>query len=665
MSTNKEPNRLINEKSPYLLQHAHNPVDWYPWGDEAFVKAKKEDKPIFLSIGYSSCHWCHVMERECFEDTEVAEALNSSYISIKVDREERPDIDHFYMEACTSITGQGGWPLSCFLTPDRKPFYAGTYFPKTAGRGTIGFIDLLGRISALWKNDRKKIINVGNDLEKSIIESSTESIAYNVGKGNMMQDLPGTAFSMLAKNFDNVFGGFGNAPKFPSVHNLLFLIRYGIEFSEEKAIKMVVKTLKSMAAGGIHDHIGGGFCRYSTDREWLVPHFEKMMYDNAMLLEVLSEVSAVSNPETSKRFISIAERIADYCIREMKDVSGGFYTAQDADSEGFEGKYYIWSSEEITEVLGTEDSQRFCDLFDITEDGNFEGRSIPNHVKRDIHDDEYNFCLYCFEKLLKKRSERVPPLKDDKIVASVNGLMAAALAVTGRIFGRQEYIQLSIDAVNFVLNNHTKDGRLMGSYRAVRGNNPATFDDYAYIIRALIELSQATLDDRWITGAVIWAKKAEELFYDNNDNLFFLSGSDVYDIPVRQKSIYDGALPGGNSVMIDNYLKLWHITGEEKYLEFAEKMIQSLVGYAHYYPSSMTGFLSAYLYYLNGGTDVVLTEGRGIYELKKIVGGFRPFVTVSTKAAAQPEEKAAALVCRNHACLTPVDKPAELKALLE
>ena len=419
----KTPNRLIHEKSPYLLQHAHNPVNWMPWGDAAFEAARERDVPVFLSIGYSSCHWCHVMERESFEDAEVAALLNEHFVSIKVDREERPDVDHLYMQACTAMTGQGGWPLSIFLTADRLPFFAGTYFPKHDQYGIPGFMTVLGKIVSLWSADRDKLLDAG----KTTLRYLGETVSPHGGDGE--SDYSDEAYAMFNRTFDPAYGGFGSAPKFPSAYNLLFLLRYAIAREEPHALQMIKKTLTAMGQGGIYDFIAGGFCRYATDRQWLVPHFEKMLYSNALLAIAYAEGAAYLDPD----YAWIARRTLDYCIREMRGEHGGFFTAQDADSEGVEGKFYVWTPSEIQSVLGESDGQRFCDLFSITDRGNFEGKSIPHHIGRDVSRQDWDFAHSCFPLLLTERNKRVQPFTDDKVLTSSNGLMIAALSVCGRL----------------------------------------------------------------------------------------------------------------------------------------------------------------------------------------------------------------------------------------
>ena len=423
-------NRLIHEKSPYLLQHAHNPVDWYPWGGEAFEKARRDDKPVFLSIGYSTCHWCHVMERESFEDDRVAAALNRDFVSIKVDREERPDVDHFYMSACTALSGAGGWPLSCFLTPDRKPFFAGTYFPREDRFGSPGFLTLLAAIAGMWRENRSRLTGSTDEILRHITDGTA------AGREKVRPDILETAFRALERSFDPEYGGFGSAPKFPCVQNLLFLMRYEVAHPGSGAAAMVAGTLDAMWKGGIHDAVGGGFCRYSTDRQWLLPHFEKMAYDNAMLLLAFSEASARIDP----RFARMARETMDFCTRELREPSGGFATAIDADSDGAEGRFYLFTPEQVVRVLGAKDGARYCRLFRIAPGGNFDGRSIPNRIGVSFTPGDEEFAAAASRKLRVARSGRVPPFRDDKQLTGNNGLMVAAFAVAGHILGDDEAV---------------------------------------------------------------------------------------------------------------------------------------------------------------------------------------------------------------------------------
>jgi uncharacterized protein len=662
----RNANRLIKETSPYLLQHARNPVDWYPWGDEAFAEAKRRDVPVFLSIGYSTCHWCHVMERESFEDGEVASLLNRHFVSIKVDREERPDIDHFYMSACTALTGRGGWPLSCFITPDKKPFFAGSYFPKSDSYGIRGFMTILGALADLWQQDRQRLLSAGEDIIRHLAESKTPTLA------RAPDNFSHLAFQQLEASFDRKFGGFGGAPKFPTAHNLLFLIRYFLLYKNRQAADMVAATIIAMQRGGIWDHISGGFSRYSTDEQWLVPHFEKMLYDNAMLTIACCEAGSAID----ESFFSTARRILDYCFREMADAGGGFYTAQDADSEGEEGRYYVFTPSEIKKILGPDDGRRFCALFDITPQGNFESKSIPNLLRSSPTADDAAFAERCFPALRQYREQRVPPLKDDKMLAAVNGLMLAALSTAGRLMHNPDYITAAEKTGHFILQNMFHDNRLYASLRESALRHPATSDDYAYVLWGMFELYQTTLQPRWLAAAIQIAGSMLGLFCDDADGCLFLSGRDVEDLPVRGKNTHDGALPSGNAVAAMTLARLAAVTHNDAFGKAAERICTSLSGEINAYPAAYTGLLCADIYIRHGGTNIVLASGAGIDELLRAAQGFNPFATLAlcgsghiamtelapnTKTCIALDGTAAAYICTSGSCLPPVTDPAALE----
>lgn len=665
--TEAHTNRLINEKSPYLLQHAHNPVDWYPWCDEAFEKAKAEDKPIFLSIGYSTCHWCHVMERESFEDEQVAELLNRNFVSVKVDREERPDVDNLYMEACMALTGSGGWPLSCFLTPDKRPFYAGTYFPKNDGPYGIGFLTLLRRISELWKTRREDLLKSSDEIMDAI---SRESGPCAIEDGAETK-----AFEQLERSFDGRYGGFGGAPKFPSLQNLMFLTRYGLLHNCGRAFEMVKKTLDSMYQGGIFDHVGGGFCRYSTDRMWLVPHFEKMMYDNAMMIIAYSEAAALFGGH----YADIARMTTEFCLREMKGPEGCFYTAIDADSEGAEGKFYLFSPDEVVKALGKPDGERFCRLFNITPRGSFEGKSIPNLIGKTLSDGDLLFSKSAAERLYKYRSRRIPPFLDDKSLAMNNGLMTAALAIEGRILKKPEYIEYAEKCADFVLTKMIKNGRLTGRWRAGEAAVPATSDDYAAVIFGLIELYESTFKPERLIKAVELTRDMNALFWDDADGGYFLSGSDVGDLPARRKNTQDGALPSGNSIAALNLLRLARLCANAEFEEYSNRIIKMAAPLANAYPSACCGLLSALLYLKDGGTEIVLARGDGFEDMLGALPAFSPFTAVcvlgkgceqiygvapNLRQYKSEGGKATAYVCHKGSCSRPVTSAKALKELI-
>lgn len=574
MNNEKNANRLIHEKSPYLLQHAYNPVDWYPWGEEAFAEAKKKNKPVFVSIGYSTCHWCHVMERESFEDLETAEILNERFVSIKVDREERPDIDSIYMNICQMMTGHGGWPLSVFLTPDQKPFYAGTYFPKTTRHGMPSFKEVVTQLYTQYVHKRDEIERIAEDAKNAL-----KQLVRKQGNAFPSKNVLHDTYKQLSRNFNAEYGGFGEAPKFPIPHHLMFLLKYYKWTDADLALKIVEKNLNAMADGGIYDHIGFGFARYSTDEKWLVPHFEKMLYDNALLLYVYSEAYQVTKKE---RYEEVAKQIISFIDREMTDSAGGFYSAIDADSEGVEGKYYVWTKEEVLEVLGKEDGLLFCHVFDITEEGNFEGKNIPNLIDTKklaafsdakLSESEGEARLEeCRKALLHKRLERIYPHLDDKVLTSWNAFMVAALAKAGKIFENQIYIEKAERALVFIEEKLMKEGQLYARYRDGEAKYLAYLDDWAFLLWAYIELYEANFSYRYLQKAEDAAKKMQELFWDEEAGGFFFTSKEGEKLLVREKQLYDGAIPSGNSVVAYCLQRLGHLTGETKWLEMTEQL---------------------------------------------------------------------------------------------
>lgn len=672
MKTDRKANRLIHEKSPYLLQHAYNPVDWFPWSDEAFQKAKSEDKPIFLSIGYSTCHWCHVMERESFEDEEVAELLNKYFVAVKVDREERPDIDHVYMAVCQAMTGHGGWPLTIIMTPDKKPFYAGTYFPKKDRYGMPGLLSVLNNIQRTWAEKRYELYEVGKQIVDAVYDDNYE-------QGTINNTIIEKAYKQLERAFDSEYGGFGNAPKFPTPHNLLFLLRYWYATRENKALDMVQKTLDSMHKGGIYDHIGFGFSRYSTDKKWLVPHFEKMLYDNALLsMAYVEAYQATKNDKYAK----VAMEIYKYIERDMTSPDGAFYSAEDADSEGVEGLFYVWQPEEIISVLGDSDGRRFCDMLDITSAGNFEGSSIPNLIKTKEIDDA--FIDKCREKLYYAREKRVHPFKDDKVLTSWNALMAASLAVGGRILKNESLINMAKRAVSFIKAKLIReDGRLLARYRDGEADITAFLDDYAYLQWAYIELYQSTYDPEYLIDAVSMNIEINKLFLDNEKGGFFLYGNDAEELITRPKDAYDGAMPSGNSVMAMNMLRLSRITGDLIYTNSYENQISAFSSQMAHAPLGYIYMLTSYLMYTQPSQEVILVSDEAEKTLLPFINAihdqFRPFTTSVVygikysqlegimphiKGYTAPSGKAQVYVCENFTCNKPTSNLNEFIQLL-
>ncbi len=602
-NSNKVPNRLIHEKSPYLLQHAHNPVDWFPWSAESFEKAAKEDKPIFLSIGYSTCHWCHVMEKESFEDEEVGNFMNEHFISIKVDREERPDVDSVYMTVCQSLTGSGGWPLTIIMTPDQKPFYAGTYFPKRSRYNMPGLIDILNAVVREWENNRENLIssseNIAGELEKYYGNEATDR--------SVSQSILEEGYNLLKDNFDSKYGGFGKVPKFPTPHKLMFLLRYYKMTGEKYALDMVETTLKSMYVGGLFDHIGFGFSRYSTDEKWLVPHFEKMLYDNALLIIAYLEAFQVTGKELYK---SVAIKTLEYVLRELKSVEGGFYSAEDADSEGEEGKFYVFNPVEIIEILGEENGVYFNEYFHITPGGNFEGKNIPNL----IDNKNFNIANPEIEKLCKillnYRNHRTKLHKDDKVLTSWNGLMIAALGKAYSILGDEKYLQEGNKAVEFIFNNLVnEDGRLLARYRDGDASYPGYLEDYTYLCLGLIELYESTFNIDYLKRAIKLNNDMIRLFWDKENHGFFLYGEDGEKLIARPKELFDGALPSGNSVAAYNLLRLAKLTGDIDLEELANEQLKFI-------SSRLYGGAVNYSFYLIAATFILAPSQKLIGVIK-------------------------------------------------
>ncbi len=591
MTTKKMPNRLIQEKSPYLLQHAYNPVDWLPWCEEAFAKAKAEDKPIFLSIGYSTCHWCHVMAHESFEDEVVAKILNKSFISIKVDREERPDIDSIYMSFCQAFNGSGGWPLTIVMTPEGEPFFAGTYIPKHAKYNLGGLIDILNRIVELWHSDRKSFTDYALKAKEALDKE------LNVAKPKVLsEDIIAKAVQELKKSFERNYGGFSDAPKFPIPHNLMFLMRAYKMQKEEALLHMVEHTLKSMYRGGIFDHIGFGFSRYSTDKKWLVPHFEKMLYDNALLLLAYTEGYELTGELMYKE---VAEKIISYVLRALLSPQGGFYCGEDADSEGVEGKFYVWTVDEVKAVLGEERGELFCHSYDITTDGNFEGKNIPNliHNEEELSSEQKKMLEESRKLLFEHREKRIHPHKDDKILTYWNGLIIAALSYAGRIFKSEEYISAARTGANFILNTMVDEGgRLYSRFRDGEVEHKGYLEDYANISYGLIELYEATLEEDYLRSAERLTSSMLELFWDFEHGGLFLYGSDAEQLILRPKEIYDGALPSGNSVAAYNLLRLGSILERQDFIDHTEKIFEAFGERIEKIPSAHCFLLLAYSY---------------------------------------------------------------------
>lgn len=578
-------NHLKSEKSLYLLQHADNPVDWYPWGKEAFEKAKKEDRPIFLSIGYSTCHWCHVMAHESFEDAQVAEALNSNYVCIKVDREERPDIDSVYMTACQAVTGSGGWPLTAILTPDQKPFFLGTYFPKYPHYGQPGLLELLQEINSLWRNNRRRLLETGQQIAEFI------SIRDHAPDSAPDKKILKRAFERYKQQYDSRWGGFGNAPKFPAPHNLIFLLHYGLSENEEEALAMAEHTLTAMARGGIMDQIGGGFSRYSTDEKWLIPHFEKMLYDNALLalayLDAYHITKKISYADTARRTL-------DFVLKELTGPEGQFYCGQDADSEGVEGKYYLFTPDEIRDVLGDEAGEEFCADYNITADGNLEGRSVPNLIGR--RKTPWPLDDIRLKRLYDYRMKRTVLHRDDKVILSWNAWMMTAMAKAAQILDDIRYYDAAIAAYCFIRKYMTDNNRrLYLRWRDGEAAIAGQLDDYAVYGTALLELYRMTYEPRYLEEADFFAGQMTRLFEDEKDGGYFLTAIDAETLITRPKEVYDGAIPSGNSAAAAFLSQLAQYTGNPVWKEASERQIRFLAGAAEEYPAGHSYGLDALL----------------------------------------------------------------------
>jgi len=673
----KKHNKLINEKSPYLLQHAYNPINWYPWSDEAFDKAKKEDKPIFLSIGYSTCHWCHVMAHESFEDAEVAKIINDNFIAIKVDREERPDVDSVYMTVCQALTNHGGWPLTIIMTPNQKPFFAGTYFPKNSKYNMPGLTDILHSIITHWKDNKNKLISSSESILSEINK-------YYEGESNdvkLTSEILENGYNQLLRVYDKKHGGFGAAPKFPTPHKIMFLLRYYKANSNIKALEMSEKTLECMYRGGLFDHIGFGFSRYSTDNKWLVPHFEKMLYDNALLIIAYLEGYEITKNELYK---NVAIKTLEYVFRELTNENGGFYCAEDADSEGEEGKYYVFTPSETSEVLGEEDGEYFNEYFDITTDGNFEDKSIPNLIKNSDFNEDNDRIRDLSEIVLDFRSKRMKLHKDDKILTSWNGLMIAALGKAYKVLEDERYFEYAKKAVNFIFDNLIDENkRLLARYRDQESRHKAYLDDYAFLCFGLIELYESSFDITFLKKAIDLNKEMINLFWDNKKHGFFLYGEDSEQLIARPKELFDGAMPSGNSVAAYNLIKLSRITGDVYLEEMSEKQLDFICGAMFSEEINHSFFLIAASFALNPSKELVcvIKDKSDEEKIKDLLSEKQTFNLTTIIKNDENKEKIEQLIpflkdynyvndmstyylCKGRACLAPINDIEELRKLL-
>ena len=681
----KYTNRLIHETSPYLLQHAHNPVDWYPWGEEALSRAKKEDKPILLSIGYSSCHWCHVMEKESFENEAIAKLMNERFINIKVDREVRPDLDELYMNAVQVMIGSGGWPMTVFLTPDLIPFHAGTYFPPEDRGGMPGFPKVLVTVSNYYNTNRGEIGKVEAQMKNALhqiveIVPSQESLDSKVLS---------KAFNTLESQFDPIYGGFGNAPKFPSGLALSFLLRYWKITGSKNALGMVEETLEKMANGGIYDQLGGGFHRYSVDERWLIPHFEKMLYDNALLSRTYFEAYQAARKE---KYRQVGEEVLNYVLREMKSPEGGFYSTLDADSEGEEGKFYVWTRDEIKEILGKEKGTPFCAYYGVAQQGNFEGGASVLSIASTLEkvSQLYGMAATDLGKILKEgrqklfaqREKRVRPGRDEKILTSWNGLMISGFVDGFKVTGDEKYLKGAKEAALFVLQEMKKGGHLMRVFSKGKCQVKGYSEDYAFFIQALIDLYEAAFEMGWLKDANELNNKMIQQFWDERNGGFFFTGKENESLIARSRNPYDNAIPSANSVAIFNLIRLGYLTGEESLKQKAEQTLHLFYNFLDQHPSGFTQMLSGLSFFLHpeeigiiGSKNDLKTKSM----LKEVYLAYLPNKILSLRDPQEPiegnwfpflmekgiTEVPTAFVCKGFTCLPPAKDKEELMKILK
>jgi hypothetical protein len=682
-----KPNKLAKESSPYLLQHAHNPVDWYPWGDEALERAKKEDKPIFLSVGYSACHWCHVMAHESFEDDEVAKIMNEHFINIKVDREERPDLDDIYQRVCQLATGTGGWPLSVFLTSDQKPFYVGTYFPKEGGHYNMpGFKTILLQLAKAYKDKKQEIEAASGEFMGALTQTAKDVALGTTEKVNLERSILDEAAVGLLQMGDPVYGGFGQAPKFPNASNLMFLLRYYDISGMTRFKDFVAFTADKMAAGGIHDHLGGGFARYATDQKWLVPHFEKMLYDNALLAQLYSELYQITKAE---KYLKITRKTLDFVMREMTHPEGGFYSAQDADSEGEEGKFYVWHKKEIASILSDQAATDiFCEHYGVTEGGNFEGKNILNervpvtsvglrYGKTPEQADQ--IIADASAKLFEAREKRVRPGRDEKILTSWNGLMISGFAKGYAITCDAKYLQAAENAVRFI---ETKvaagEGRLLRTFKDGKTKLNAYLDDYAFYTGGLLDLFAVDSRQEYLENAIKYNDFMLEHFWDEKESNLFFTSDDHEKLIVRTKNFYDLAIPSGNSVAAYNLIRLYHYTQKSSYLDRAVKIMKAGARPAAENPFGFGQMLNAIYLYVKKPVEVTVITGScnskmaGWLNQQFIPDGINSVVSANQLRSLEryayfkgrEDDGETAFVCRSFTCSLPIKSQQELERQL-
>ncbi len=686
-------NRLIGETSPYLLQHAHNPVDWYPWGDEALQKAREEDKPIFLSIGYSACHWCHVMERESFENDDIAQVLNEHFIAIKVDREERPDLDEIYMSAVQVLSGSGGWPMSVWLTPDLKPFFGGTYFPPESKYGRPGFKELLLRVAELWQTRREDIEEDAGRLSAEVAKMG--ALTAEGGKAPELEVF-NQAVVQLQSRYDARLGGFGTAPKFPHSLDIELLLQHYVLSGDAQSAEAARGSLEAMCQGGIYDHLGGGFARYSTDAGWQVPHFEKMLYDNALIAKCLVDAHLVFGSEGKVDFRFYAEQTLDWVLRDMTSAEGVFFSAYDADSEGVEGKFYVWTPGEIEAVLGKQDAELFCEVYTVTEEGNFEEKNTL-HISKPLAETAHEhgmeraklatFLAGARAKLLEKRAERVPPGLDDKAIVAWNALMIRTLAHAGVVFERPDYLQAARSAADFIVARFGRgEGRLHRTFRAGEARNPAAADDYGLLLEALIELYEASFELRYLREARGLASVLLRDFHDVENGGFYYAAADVENLYLRPKKAMDNVLPSGNSAALHALFRLGRLLDDSALLDIVDSSLvaysDALARFGHAFPVLLQIVEARHR---PREIAVVGTSGEAATEaLLAVVRRQAPGSSVLAFLPASGDERAAALelipwlegrglvegrpavyICEDFKCLAPLTDPAAVRAALQ
>jgi uncharacterized protein len=621
INKHKFTNKLIEETSPYLLQHAHNPVNWYPWGEEALKLASETDKPIFLSIGYSACHWCHVMEQESFENESIAQIMNEHFVCIKVDREERPDIDEIYMSAVQMMTGSGGWPLSVWLTADLKPFFGGTYFPPENKWGRVGFKNILTQIASLWHQERDKLLQSANQLKDNINQLSE----VNISDEEIKIDLWHGAINFIKSRYDEKYGGFGQAPKFPQAMEISFLLRYYFHTADKLVLDMVENTLQRMAQGGIYDQLGGGFHRYATDEKWLVPHFEKMLYDNALLAITYLEAFQITNKQF---YADIASETLDYVLREMTSVEGGFFSSQDADSEGDEGKFYVWQKSEIEQILTENKAQLFCDFYDVSENGNWEGKNILN-VSQNLSDfskkekfaaNELKKRLLSYrQKLYQERIKRIAPGTDDKIITAWNGMMISAMCKGYQVLKDERYLSSAKKAANFLLIEMYKNGKILRTHRNGKSHLNGYLSDYALIISALLDLYETTFELNYLEKSLELNTLLFQKFWDDKAGGFFFTPSDHEKLLVKTRNASDNAVPSGNSVAVENLLRISEFTSDRSLKEKAELTVKLYLDQVRKYPTGYAYLLGSMDYFWGSPKEIVISGDENSNEVQKMI----------------------------------------------